>query len=106
MGRKNDHGFGSNNPIDHADGSDQTFQCGGIMCLHLKQNGMLAGHMMAFEDIVELLNGLFKNSDCAWVADRHANKRSYVLSQFSRVNRGMITGDDAEVFELLDAFDN
>src|SRR5215470_6998695 len=105
MGRKDDHGFGSSHPVDHADGADKTFQCGGVMRLHLEQNGMLASHMMALEDIVELLNGFLENPDGARVADRHADERAHVLAQFSCVDGGMITRDDAAVFEFLDALD-
>ncbi len=37
--------------------------------------------------------------------DRNADKRRHVLAEFSRIDRGVIAGDDFAVFEFLDALD-
>lgn len=64
---------------------------------------MRASHVMAFEYVIELFHGLLKLTDSAWVADRHANKSCYIFAEKARINRGVIAGDDAAVFEFFDA---
>src|SRR5690242_3862653 len=76
------------------------------MRLHFEQHRMLAGNVMAFEHIVEQGDGLLEESDRARMPDRNADKRRHVLAEFSRINGGVITGDDCAVLKLLDALDH
>ena len=66
-----------------------------LRVFNLQQHRMLARYVMAFEDFVELLDGLLELTDSARMADRDSDKSRHVLAQQPRIHRGVIASDDA-----------
>src|SRR5436305_8955379 len=62
--------------------------------------------MMTFKNIVESLNGFLEGADSAGMADRYADEGSDILTQLSRIDGRMITGDNPAILQLLDTLDN
>ena len=76
-----------------------------LSVLIFSKQRVLTGDVMAFEHVVEQRDGFLEQRDRFRMRDRHADERGDVLAEPRRVDRGVIAGDDAAVFEFLDALD-
>ena len=66
---------------------------------------MLAGHVMAFENVVEQRHGPLEQTDRARMTDRDANEGGNIFAQLAGINRRMVARNKAAIFKLLDALD-
>jgi len=102
MSRKHHHRLGARDALDQPDGADELFERRGVGGLYLEQHRVLAGDVMAFEDIIDKLDGLLEQVDRLGMGDGDADKGAHILTQPPGVNRRVITHNHAAVLELLD----
>ena len=67
---------------------------------------MLAGDVMALEDVIHELDGLLEQVDGLGMGDGDADKGRHVLAQPLGIDCGVIAHDNAAVFKLFDPLDN
>src|SRR5277367_130046 len=105
MRRQHHIGFGARNALDKPDRPNQFLERRRIVGFDLEQKSMLAGHVMAFQHIIEKINRFLEKADRFGMTDRYSDERGHVLAEQTSVDRGLIAGDYSTVFKFLDAFD-
>src|SRR5206468_522425 len=104
--REDDHGLGPRHAIERADLADEALERRGVLGLHLEEQRVLAGHVVALEYVAERGHLALEVADPARVGDQHPDEGSDVEAEPARVQDGAVTGDDARGLELLDALEH
>src|SRR5208282_4481037 len=97
VSRKHHHRLRPRHPLDRTDRTDEPLERCGVLGLHLEQHRVLAGNVVAFEDIFEQLDRLLEQSDSFRMGDRDANKCGDILAEAARIERRVITRDQTAV---------
>src|SRR5437867_231375 len=104
--REDDHGLGPRHAIERADLADEALERRGVLGLHLEEQRVLAGHVVALEHVAERGHLALEVADPARVRDEHPDEGGDVEAEPARVQDGAVTGDDARGLELLDALEH
>src|SRR5207249_3951854 len=78
----------------------------GVRRLHLEQQRVLAGHVVALEHVAERGHLALEVTDPARVRDQHPDESGDVEAEPARVQDGAVAGHDAGGLELLDALEH
>src|SRR5437773_3791787 len=101
--REDDHGLGPRHAIERADLADEALERRGVLGLHLEEQRVLAGHVVALEYVAERGHLALEVADPARVRAEHPDEGGDVEAEPARVQDGAVAGDDAGGLELLDA---
>src|SRR5438093_11046220 len=104
--RENHHGLGPRHAVERADLADQALERRGVRRLHLEQQRVLAGHVVALEHVAERGHLALEVADPARVCDQHPDEGGDVETDPARVQDGAVAGHDAGGLELLDALEH
>src|SRR5438093_637488 len=104
--REDDHGLGPRDAVERADLADQALERRGVRGLHLEQQRVLAGHVVALEHVAQRGHLALEVADPARVRDQHPDEGGDVEAEPARVQDGAVAGDDAGGLELLDALEH
>ena len=89
--------------FDETDPADQLLERGRVPGLHLEEQRVLAGHVMALEHVVERRDVALEAADRLRVRYGDPDEGGDVLADEPGVDHRVIAGDDAAVLELLHA---
>src|SRR5213595_3583568 len=78
----------------------------GVLGLHLEEQRVLAGHVVALEYVAERGHLALEVADPARVGDQHPDESGDVEAEPARVQDGAVAGHDAGGLELLDALEH
>src|SRR5206468_12903920 len=104
--REDDHGLGPRYAVERADLADQALERRGVRGLHLEQQRVLAGHVVALEHVAERGHLPLEVADPARVRDQHPDESGDVEAEPARVQDGAVAGHDAGGLELPDALEH
>src|SRR2546425_1217090 len=103
---EDDHGLRARHAVERADLADQALERRGVRRLHLEQQRVLAGHVVALEHVAQRGHLALEVADPARVRDEHPDEGRDVETDPARVQDGAVAGDDAGGLELLDALEH
>src|SRR5207249_8508586 len=86
--------------------ADEALERRGVLGLHLEEQRVLAGHVVALEHVAERGHLALEVADPARVRDEHPDEGGDVEAEPARVQDGAVTGDDARGLEPLDALEH
>src|SRR5262245_27948753 len=101
--REHDGGLGAGHPVERADLGDQALQRRRVRGLHLEEERVLPGDVMALEHAVERGEPALEAADLVGMARDDPDERGDVEPEQPRFQGGVIPLDDPCGFELLDA---
>src|SRR5581483_2702444 len=104
--RQHDHRLRPRHALDRSDLADQVLERRRVRRLHLEEQRVLPGHVVALEHAVKRDDFAFEPRDHVRVADDHADEGGDVEAETAAVEDGAIARDDARGFELLDALEH